>query len=67
MCNTGLYKCEGEDLPKSVFKYIVEMEMITIAIKKTNPALRVRLIIVGPIATISKEKMSPKDAMPIIN
>jgi hypothetical protein len=43
------------------------MEIITIAIKKTNPALRVRLIIVSTIATISKEKMSPKDAMPIIN
>ena len=41
--------------------------MITIAIKKTIPAFLVRLIIVSTMATKTKEKMSPKDAMPIIN
>ncbi len=49
-----------------IFRYIVDIEMTTIAIKKTIPAFRVRLIIVSTMATNTKEKMSPKDAMPSI-
>jgi len=63
----GLYVYVGESLSKMVFRYIVDIEMITIAIRKTIPALRVRLTIVSTMAIKTKEKMSPKDAMPIIN
>jgi hypothetical protein len=49
-----------------VFRYIVDIEMTTIAIKITIPAFRVRLITVSTMATITKVKISPKDAMPSI-